>query len=29
MKTKNSERIKVAVRCRPISDKEKNEGFEK
>ena len=29
MKTKNSERIKVAVRSRPISDKEKAEGFEK
>ncbi len=29
MKTKNSERIKVAVRCRPMSDKEKTEGFEK
>lgn len=29
MKTKNSERIKVAVRSRPMSEKEKTEGFEK
>jgi len=29
MKTKNSERIKVAVRCRPMAEKEKTEGFEK
>ena len=29
MKTKNSERIKVAVRCRPMSDKEKTENHEK
>jgi hypothetical protein len=29
MKSKNSERIKVAIRSRPMSEKEKNEGFEK
>lgn len=29
MKSKNSERIKVAVRSRPMSEKEKQENFEK
>ena len=29
MKSKNSERIKVAVRCRPLSDPEKEEGFDR
>jgi hypothetical protein len=29
MQQKNSERIKVAIRCRPMSQKEKDKGFQK
>jgi hypothetical protein len=29
MQQKSSERIKVAVRCRPMSQKEKDKGFQK
>ena len=29
MQQKNAERIKVAVRCRPLSQKEKDKGFQR